>query len=56
MECSEKKELSESQNAKKMDGRFTVVPRFKLNELSNKSLRYEVIYKNLLRDMRKFYL
>jgi hypothetical protein len=33
-----------------------VVPRFKLKKLSNKDLRYEVIYKNLLRDMRKFYL
>lgn len=30
--------------------------RFKLDNLDNKNLRYEVIYKNLLRDMRKFYL
>ena len=29
---------------------------FKLNSLMNTSLRYEVIYKNLLRDLRKFYL
>lgn len=40
----------------KMDGRCTVVTRFKLDSLENKNLRYEVIYKNLLRDMRKFYL
>jgi hypothetical protein len=30
--------------------------KFKLHTLSNKTLRYEVIYKNLLRDLRKFYL
>jgi len=30
--------------------------KFKLHSLSNKTLRYEVIYKNLLRDLRKFYL
>eukprot|EP00347_Sterkiella_histriomuscorum_P014580 403360341 len=30
--------------------------KFKLHTLSNKNLRYEVIYKNLLRDLRKFYL
>jgi hypothetical protein len=28
---------------------------FKLINLMNSSLRYEVIYKNLLRDLRKFY-
>lgn len=39
-----------------MDGRCTVVTRFKLDTLENKTLRYEVIYKNLLRDMRKFYI
>lgn len=30
--------------------------KFKLHSLSNKNLRYEVIYKNLLRDLRKYYL
>jgi hypothetical protein len=40
----------------KVDGRCTVAPRFKLDHLDNKTLRYEVIYKNLLRDMRKFYI
>jgi hypothetical protein len=30
--------------------------KFKLHALQNKTLRYEVIYKNLLRDLRKFYL
>ena len=29
---------------------------FKLTRLSNLSLRYEVIYKNLLRDLRKFFI
>jgi len=29
---------------------------FKLLKLNNMSLRYEVIYKNLLRDIRKFYI
>ncbi|TNV86489.1 hypothetical protein FGO68_gene16829 [Halteria grandinella] len=29
---------------------------FKLSRLSNLTLRYEVIYKNLLRDLRKFYI
>ena len=30
--------------------------KFKLHALTNKTLRYEVIYKNLLRDLRKYYL
>eukprot|EP00347_Sterkiella_histriomuscorum_P007296 403349501 len=30
--------------------------RFKLQNLTNQNLRYEVIYKNILRDMRKYYL
>jgi len=29
---------------------------FKLHNLQNTHLRYEVIYKNLLRDLRKFYI
>jgi hypothetical protein len=29
---------------------------FKLARLTNLTLRYEVIYKNLLRDLRKFYI
>jgi len=45
--------------------RFTIISdeddflrplKFKLHSLANKQLRYEVIYKNLLRDLRKFYL
>lgn len=31
-------------------------PSFKLTKLQNIGLRYEVIYKNLLRDLRKFYV
>ena len=50
------KEADSDAEPRKVDGRHTVTPRFKLNDLCNKSLRYEVIYKNLLRDMRKFYL
>ena len=30
--------------------------KFKLTKLQNLNLRYEVIYKNLLRDLRKFYI
>jgi len=29
--------------------------KFKLHRLYTKSIRYEVIYKNLVRDLRKFY-
>jgi hypothetical protein len=29
--------------------------KFKLNKLYSKTIRYEVIYKNLVRDLRKFY-
>jgi len=29
--------------------------KFKLKKLNNVNLRYEVIFKNLLRDFRKFY-
>jgi hypothetical protein len=29
--------------------------KFKLTKLRNVEIRYEVIYKNLVRDMRKFY-
>ena len=30
--------------------------KFKLHSLQNSHLRYEVIYKNLLRDLRKFFI
>lgn len=30
--------------------------KFKLTSLQNPNLRYEVIYKNLLRDLRKFFI
>ena len=29
--------------------------KFKLNNLRSTTIRYEVIYKNLVRDLRKFY-
>ncbi|CDW84084.1 UNKNOWN [Stylonychia lemnae] len=45
------------QNSVISDGDDFLRPlKFKLHSLSNKNLRYEVIYKNLLRDLRKFYL
>ena len=29
--------------------------KFKLSELKTNAIRYEVIYKNLVRDLRKYY-